>query len=101
MSSIVFHTPTDTRTIYNISEITSVTKGNELWKISFYDEQGLYDYWYIGLDADETHDGVPDSVTFGGMTFVGRAGIEKLASIPPDMLNAAEETYSSLEDLNG
>lgn len=100
MISIVYHTsPNQHRSITNICEIISITKGTDLWKIYFFYDTGISDFWWVGLDTSEVEDGIPDSVMIGGTVYEGRAGMTKLAKIPLDILNNMEETYRSLEEL--
>lgn len=100
MISMVYHTDLNVHNEDNdISEILNIRKGNTLWEVRFVRNNGYRDYWYVGLDASETEDGVPDSVTVGDKVYEGHAGIERLASIPPEMLNGAEQIYSALEEL--
>ncbi len=100
MIKIVFHS-SDQRhyTVTDIYKIRSITKGNELWKIEYYRDDGYRDQWWVGLDASETMDGVADCVEIAGTVYEGRAGLTKLATIPVDMLNRLEETYRALEDI--
>lgn len=101
MIKIVYHTSLDQHhyTETNICEIRSITKGNDLWKIEYWRDDGYRDYWWAGLDASEVKDGVADSVEIAGTVYEGKAGMTKLATIPVDMLNRLEETYRALEDI--
>lgn len=100
MIKIVYHISRQRHnTETNICEIRSIKKGTELWKIEYRRNDGYRDFWWVGLDASETDDGVVDSIEIAGTVYEGKAGMTKLATIPLDMLNRLEETYRALEDI--
>lgn len=58
--------------------IRSISKRGDTFCVDFVTETGKDDWWAIGLDADETTDGLPDSIKVDNETYIGHDGIERL-----------------------
>ena len=59
-------------------DILCLKKRGDTFCIDFVTETGETDWWAIGCDADETADGIPDSVKVDNELYIGHDGIERL-----------------------